>query len=59
MATIHICDECGEEIGSVNIVVTDNQSGDSEEVCSVKCMKLAVDRQNRAAETRAAKVSKW
>jgi hypothetical protein len=50
MATIHVCDECGEEMGAVQIVITDNQTDESEEVCSVKCMKLAVDRQNRHAE---------
>jgi hypothetical protein len=50
MATVTICDECGEEIERVKIVVTDNVTGGEEEVCSAKCMKLAVDRQERAAK---------
>jgi hypothetical protein len=49
MATITVCDECGEEIERVKITVTDNHTGDTEEVCSTKCMKLAVDRQERHA----------
>lgn len=50
MATITVCDECGEEIEHVKITVADNVTGESEEVCSAKCMKLAVDRQDRHRE---------
>lgn len=49
MATITVCDECGEEIEHVKITVSDNVTGDTEDVCSAKCMKAAVDRQDRHA----------